>query len=1031
MKYLNKLNASVAFAAMGLALVATPAFADQAATPTADAPAPDAKDTIIVTGSISRNPAAKSASPLVSVSADDLSKRGLNNVSDAVMSMPAANAGSINNSWGALGGFATGASAVSLRGFNDGYTLTLFNGLRMAYYPLADDGYRNIVDLNTIPDSLVERIDTLLDGASSTYGSDAIAGVVNVVIKKEIEGLHLNMSAGTSQKGDDGEQRFDVTYGKGKLSRDGYNFYVNFEYQKNDALFLNQRGYPYNSADRSQLCGASTVNPGTTTCGNNGILNGIQAGGGYNGFQATQIGFAAPATYNAATATATTLGSFQALNPAAGCGGFASQTLTAAQLSSTIAKGNAFPTAPSTVCQEDLQKQYSQIEPDIRRIGGNFRFTKDFGKAQAYVMFNFLATRTEQQGNPENFDNQTAYAGSGTGASQVTVANIYLPVYVCSQGVGSVDANGNLTASGCNASNGKLNPNNPFAASGQQAQLYELNGQPTTEVTNAYSYRIAGGISGEFGSGWNYNLEGTTSWIDLDTGQYNYINLQGLLNAVAQGTYNFADQNANSAAQQEGIAPPNLVKNSSRLTQIMGTLNHDLITLPGGAANLAVGASYRFEGINAPSPNGPNAADPYDRYYTINSFSVDGTRRVYSAFYELAVPVFEQLNLKASGGYDNYTTSYSAKYHKFSPKFEAEFKPIRQIKFRGTYSQGYAVPSFNEADTALPLSGFQLGTINCSTYASFCAAHSSNPSYYAGNYFIGTTTYANPNLQPQKSDSFTLGTVIQPTPRVTITADYWHTKISNYIIPTPLSPSILNAYYNLGETSLPGGITILPGTPDPSNPNAQPLIGSVVGQFENAAEEIGAGYDMSLQVVTPIGQNGFVWISKADASYLQKLYQVESDGSIQYYAGLLSPCNISNCSGAPKWRVVWQNTFDFNRKASLTFTANYTSGYQLTATDYGGVPGDCGSSSGFGVPPTFADGTPQACNAHGTFDLDMHAQTKVRDNYTLYLDVQDLLNNKPPFDPAAQYGLTGGFNSAWGMANFIGRYFRVGVKIDY
>jgi iron complex outermembrane receptor protein len=250
--------------------------------------------------------------------------------------------------------------------------------------------------------------------------------------------------------------------------------------------------------------------------------------------------------------------------------------------------------------------------------------------------------------------------------------------------------------------------------------------------------------------------------------------------------------------------------------------------------------------------------------------------------------------------------------------------------------------------------------------------------------------------------------VLQPTPRITATADFWHTKISNYIIPTPLSPSILNAYYNQGLTQLPGGISIIPGQPDSQNPAAQPLIGEVVGQFENAAEEIGQGFDFTAAMVTPIGNHGFVWTTKATASYLQKLYQIEADGTIQTYAGLLSPCNISNCSGAPKWRVVWQNSFDFGR-----------------------IAGQCGSSSGFGVPPTFSDGSPQECNAHAQFDLDAHAQTKVADQFTLYLDVQNLLNNKPPYDPAAQYGLTGGFNSAWGTTNVIGRFFRVGVKIDY
>ena len=91
--------------------------------------------------------------------------------------------GTLQN-WSSFG-FATGASAPSLRGLNDAYTLTLFNGMRTAPYPLGDDGYRNFVDINTIPASIVDRIDVLQDGASATYGADAIAGVVNVIVKQE------------------------------------------------------------------------------------------------------------------------------------------------------------------------------------------------------------------------------------------------------------------------------------------------------------------------------------------------------------------------------------------------------------------------------------------------------------------------------------------------------------------------------------------------------------------------------------------------------------------------------------------------------------------------------------------------------------------------------------------------------------------------------------------------------------------------------------------------------------------------------
>src|SRR5690606_20283641 len=115
-------------------------------------------------------------------------------------------------------------------------TLTIFDGTRMAPYPLADDGHRNFVDLNVIPNSIIERIEVLRDGASSTYGADAVAGVVNVITKKQITGLHLNGSAGISERGDAAEQRFDATWGYGDLNEDGFNFYINGEYQRQDAL---------------------------------------------------------------------------------------------------------------------------------------------------------------------------------------------------------------------------------------------------------------------------------------------------------------------------------------------------------------------------------------------------------------------------------------------------------------------------------------------------------------------------------------------------------------------------------------------------------------------------------------------------------------------------------------------------------------------------------------------------------------------------------------------------------------------------
>lgn len=169
-------------ASTALLLAAVPAFAqDQqpAAPSTAPVPEQAQPDTgsqgqdIVVTGSLIRNSAAATAAPINTLTAQDFANRGQNTIAEALQTIPANGAGTMTRAWNSFG-FATGATAVSLRGLTTGNTLTLFDGLRSAIYPLGDDGQRSFVDLNTIPQAIVEKVDVLQDGASATYGADEI-----------------------------------------------------------------------------------------------------------------------------------------------------------------------------------------------------------------------------------------------------------------------------------------------------------------------------------------------------------------------------------------------------------------------------------------------------------------------------------------------------------------------------------------------------------------------------------------------------------------------------------------------------------------------------------------------------------------------------------------------------------------------------------------------------------------------------------------------------------------------------------------
>lgn len=1008
---------SMLFAVPALAQTATGATqnaetADQTTQPAAAAPATSQANgsqsgDIIVTGSIVRNPAAATASPVISVSAADLQNRGVTTVADALQLLTANNAGTAPPSWSSFG-FATGASSPSLRGLNNAYTLTLFNGMRTAPFPLGDDGYRNFVDINTIPNAIVDRIDTLLDGASATYGSDAIAGVVNVIIKRQITGVHLNASAGISQRGDNGEQRISATAGYGDLDTQGFNIYVNGEYQKNDPLLLRARGYPFNTADQSRICG--TADQGCLT---NGVRNGIQYDGSYNGFQSTRVPFVRP--YDAA---GNSLGGYQLLNPNLGCQGLTAVNLTAAQRAGVI--------TPATVCQEDLVNEYRAYNSAIERKGFNIRATGKLGPdTEVYAMFNYFnTTTTGNNAGPQGFTGQTA-----AGGTQATLSNILLPTYVCANGVGSIGTFGALTnaltATGCNAANGTLNPNNPFAAQGQLARLIALPQVTRNTSTDTKTYRFTAGINGVFGDGFNYNVGATASQVTLDTVNNGYLYLQGLLDAVAKGNYNFVDQSQNTAAQTAALFPQNRNHSYSKLGQIQASINKDLFALPGGRVNVAVIGQYRHEEINNPSANPANDVNPYARYFGVNSVGVIGKRDVWSAGYEITAPILETLKVKAEGSYDSYSTGQS----RFSPKFEAEFRPVDQVKFRGTYSRGFRIPSFSEA-FSLPTTGYVNATINCAspTYAAFCQAHASNPSYYQGGYSYGLTSSGNPDLQPEKTEGFTGGVVLKPVRNVTFTVDYFQTRINNVIIPAQVSADAIAQYYtNNGNVTVPG-LTLTPGVADQQNPGALPLLGFAAGSYKNADSYLVRGLDFSLSANLPVTAD-MSWRTIANASHLLRLQQTLADGTVQRYDGTLGPCNISSCSGAPRWRASWQNTLDFNGRGNVSLTAYYTSSYSSVAADSGGVYGDCAASAANGQLVTYNNGDPVQCRSKSVFYMDGHAEVKVQNSFTLYLDVKNLLDRKPSYDPNAAYGLYQ-FNPAWSDSLFIGRFVRVGAKVD-
>jgi iron complex outermembrane recepter protein len=989
----TRLRLGVAGTALMIALGAAPAFAQTATVPAEPAPAATDESTIVVTGSIFRQKV-NEAAPVVVLSAESLDQRGISTLQSGIQSLAANNGPALTNSFTANGAFAAGASAASLRGLSTNSTLVLFDGLRAAYYPLADDGSRNFVDLNTVADDVVERTEILLDGASANYGADAIAGVVNIITKREFKGIKGRIEGGVSQLGDAQTYRAGLTAGVGDLRDKGFNAYISGFYYKSAQLNSSGRRYPYNSDDLRNICFEGT-------CGGNNVVNGRGPDGLLQGVFNAGNYIIRP--YDAANAVAQ--GPWQNLS---GCGRGTVDTVTAADRAVAI---NA--NLPSTVCGYDYTNLYGVINPDIERFGLTTRVTADLGgSTEAYFQINFLQTTSGYTGDPAviraNAPTGIAFPRFSTQSAALPNAPgsliLNLPVFVCPF----------TTIGACTAANGRLNPQNPFAALGQVARITGRDTEQTNfSQTRNRSYRAAFGVTGNITDKIKFDIAGTAMHTDLEQTFKGYVYIQHLLDVIKDGSYNFANPSSNSQALQDYLKPTRVSNVSSDLYQLQATVGAEVLDLPGGALKIGGGGSIYYEAVDAPSKN-DDYNGPTQRYFSLNAFGTVGKRTVASVFGEVKAPIIEQVELSAAGRYDHYSSGQSA----FSPKFGVKFTPIKQVVLRGNYSKGFRIPSFAEAN-ALPTTGFVTNNASLfnntylAQYGCTTATFTTCPTYIrSGSY--GQTTIASPNLNPEKSRSFTAGAVFKPIRNVTLTIDYYNIKKTGAITQPSNAPALL-AYYQ-GQ-AIPAGYNVIADAPDVNFPNARPRVAFVQAQLINANTVKVSGIDFSGTASFNVG-NGVKVTSSVDASLILKLSTIFPDGTVERYDGTLGNFNLTAGSGTPKWHGNWLTTVEFGDHFQLSGTVNYFGGYNLSAQDQGTGYKDCGLSDGT-VP----------CDVKAYTTIDLNANVKVSKDFSFYVNVQNLFNRFPPLDPIT-YGAHL-YNPVQGGDGILGRYFKAGVKFGF
>ncbi|MDP2560972.1 TonB-dependent receptor domain-containing protein [Psychrobium sp. 1_MG-2023] len=218
---------------------------------------------IQVTGSSIKRTDMEGALPIVSISKEDIAKSGVTSVPDLVAQLPAMQG--FTTASDSVGGGGGGVQSASLRDLGDQYTLVLLNGRRMA-----PSGSGSTIDLNSIPLPAIERVEVLMDGASALYGSDAIAGVVNFIMKQDFQGVTLSARIDRPQESGGESENFSISAGLGDLSQDGYNLMAAYSHDSQGRLRSSQRdfsntgilGFSHNDNDYTLVQGSANAGPG-------------------------------------------------------------------------------------------------------------------------------------------------------------------------------------------------------------------------------------------------------------------------------------------------------------------------------------------------------------------------------------------------------------------------------------------------------------------------------------------------------------------------------------------------------------------------------------------------------------------------------------------------------------------------------------------------------------------------------------------------------------------------------------------------
>jgi iron complex outermembrane receptor protein len=956
---------------------------------------------VVVTGSRIPQPNTGAISPIQTVSQQEFKLQGTVDVETLLNNLPSVSPGDTQYS---NGNAQTGVASVDLRGFGATRTLVLIDGRRMP----PGDAQEPVADLNLIPSTLIERVDVLTGGAASVYGSDAIAGVVNFIMKHDFQGVQLDAQYGFAQHDNDNAAADKILTDAGLTpprgsTIQGRNTHVTLTFgsKLNDdrgsvegyLSYVDLKPVLQSAYDTEDCVTASTFN----NVGANGHFCLGSSNSAYGNFQGN--------FYGAENAAGNWVPS-NTLNPVV-------QTLSNnPQSTNFVDYHNNIPPGAASRAYNFAPLQYLQRQ-DTRYQGGFFAQYDINTHVKAYSDLMF-----EQ-------DSATAQLAPGG-------------LFVDNGPINQINCANPLMAAGQQQALCGPNAGNPNVLSDLFSIGYRLQNQPRDYLFIHHAFKMDVGIRGNLDDAWSYDVYAQYGRADSSartTGAASLSKVANALNAIPDGSG--GAMCANAAARAAGCVPLNIFQPlSAAITpqqfsyieedgtisgytteevfsaNFVGKLGNYGIKSPWteDGLGLAIGSEYRGDYLN----DAPDAAITSGDLGVGGVPSVAGSTDVKEAYGELSVPVvadrlfMKNISVDVSYRWSDYNLSGSSSTYKFGVNWAV----TSDFRVRGAYARTERAPNIIELFIPQSIGGapFQDPCAGSSpTYSAEACYRSSNltaagvsEAQFANNIYghiadcpagaCNTKTGGNPELQPEVAHTITAGLVLTPRfiPGLIASVDYWDINVLNAI--GTLSPgTTLQGCYASNIAALCDDVSR-----NPLNGSLTSASGYVLSANQNLTSIHKRGVDFQADYRVSLGNWGNVNTNFAGTRLSLDQIAVPAEGAYDC-SGLFGPtCGIP----APRWRHTVRSTWSTPWTVDLSLQWRYL----------GHVDADINSTN-----PILGGGCCTLIDAkipsYSYFDFT--TAWHIRDNITVRAGINNILDKDPPVLDTIFLGLAYSPTNSW------------------